>query len=313
MPKTVAIIGTGQVGMACAYSLIIQQVVETLILVDINHQKAVGEAMDLVHGIPFLQPMAVTAGTLADCGEADIVVITAGAKQRQGEERLALVQRNVEIFRGLIPDVMQHCPSAILLVVSNPVDVMSYFTWRLSGLPWSRVVGSGTILDTARFRSVLAARFHLDPRSLHAYIIGEQGDSEVAVWSKVHVAGTPALEFFPESDDPQFLEAIASQVRQAAYEIIQRKGATSYAIGLGVTQLIQAILKDQRRVLTVSTLLQGEYGLHDVYLSVPAVVGSQGIHRLLPIALTDSEGAQLTRSAQVLQGVITSVGFTPSD
>lgn len=309
MSKTVAIIGTGQVGMACAYSLMIQQVVETLILVDINHEKALGEAMDLIHGIPFLQPMTITAGTTADCRGADIIVITAGAKQRQGESRLDLVQRNVEILRGLIPELMQHCPEAIFLLVSNPVDVMSYVTWRLSGLPWSRVLGSGTILDTARFRSVLAERFHLDPRSLHAYIIGEHGDSEVPVWSKVHVAGTPALAFFPECGDPETLEAIASQVRQAAYEIIRRKGATSYAIGLGVTQIIQAILKDQRRVLTVSTLLQGEYNLNTVYLSVPAVVGSQGVARLLPIPLTESEQTQLLHSAQTLQGVIAALGL----
>ncbi|MEN9246019.1 MAG: L-lactate dehydrogenase [Thermostichales cyanobacterium SRBZ-1_bins_19] len=309
MPRTVAIIGTGQVGMACAYSLMIQQVVDNLILVDINREKALGEAMDLIHGIPFLQPMTIRAGELADCQGAEVVVITAGAKQRQGETRLDLVQRNVEIFRSLIPEVTRHCAAAILLVVSNPVDIMSYVTWRLSGLPWARVMGSGTILDTARFRAALAERFRLDPRSLHAYIIGEHGDTEVPVWSKVHVAGTPAFTFFPEHRDPQVLEGIAQQVRNAAYEIIQRKGATSYAIGLGVTQIIQAILRDQKRVLTVSSLLQGEYGLEQVYLSLPTVVGSQGIERLLPIELSETELVQLRHSAAVLRQVIVQLGF----
>ncbi|GAB4214588.1 MAG: L-lactate dehydrogenase [Synechococcales cyanobacterium] len=307
MPRTVAIIGTGQVGMACAYAMMIQHSADHLILVDIDPEKALGEAMDLLHGIPFLQPLTIRAGTLADCSDVDVFVITAGAKQRQGENRLALVQRNVDIFRLLIPQIMAVCPQPILLLVSNPVDVMTYVSWKLSGLPSSRVLGSGTILDTARFRSILAEQFHLDPRSLHAYIIGEHGDSEVAVWSKVHVAGTPALTFFPEHGDASTMATITAQVRGAAYEIIRRKGATSYAIGLGVTQIIEAIFNDQRRILTISSLLQGEYGLSHVCLSLPAIVGSRGVERLLPIALTPEEEEQLVHSGTILREVIESI------
>jgi L-lactate dehydrogenase len=301
-----SIIGAGQVGMACAYSMVIQNTLDELVLHDIARDKLEGEVMDLVHGIPFVEPTRIRAGELADCAGSDVVILTAGAKQRPGETRLDLVQRNVEIFKGLIPALMAHCPDTLLLVVSNPVDIMTYVSLKLSGLPAGQVIGSGTVLDTARFRYLLAERLGVDPRSLHAYIIGEHGDSEVAVWSKVNIAGTPIGELSPDWD-PAYLGDIFEQVRNAAYEIIRRKGATSYAIGLGVTQIVQALLRDQHRVLTVSSLTQGEYDLPEVCLSLPRVVGRQGVERTLAMSLTESERKQLHRSAQILRQVIDSI------
>lgn len=301
------IIGTGQVGMAIAYAMLIQNTLDEMVLVDVNRDKAEGEVMDLVHGLPFVEPTRIMAGTLADGSDADIVIITAGAKQRPGETRLDLVQRNVAIFRDMIPEIVRHCPDALLLVVSNPVDIMTYVTLRLSGFPSHSVLGSGTVLDTARFRYLLAQKLMIDPRSLHAYIIGEHGDSEVPVWSKANISGmglcAPDLAAC-EAGDRALLESIFEQTRNAAYEIIQRKGATCYAIGLGVTQIVQAILRDQNRVMTVSTLLQGQHGLENLCLSLPAVVNRSGVSRILNLSLPETELAQLRHSAETLQSVI---------
>lgn len=309
-----SIIGTGQVGMACAYSMVIQNILDELVLVDVARPKAEGEAMDLNHGIPFLEPTVIRAGDLADCAGSDVVVVTAGAKQRPGETRLDLVQRNAAIFKDLIGSLAHHCPEAILVIVSNPVDVMTHLALQFSGFEPRRVIGSGTILDTARFRYLLAKKLHLDPRSLHAYIIGEHGDSEVAVWSKVNVAGTPIRAILPilgiSSDpeaDPDPLAGVFEQVRDAAYEIIRRKGATSYAIGLGVTQLVQAILRNQHRVLTVSTLLTGQYDLNDLCLSLPCIVGREGIRTVIDIDLTPDETTQLQNSGRILRQTIEQV------
>ncbi|MFB2923151.1 MULTISPECIES: L-lactate dehydrogenase [Aerosakkonema] len=305
-PRKGVIIGAGQVGMACAYSMLIQHTLDEMVIVDVNRDKLEGEVMDLVHGLPFVEPSIVRSGTLADGHDADIVIITAGAKQRPGETRLDLVQRNVQLFKGLISDVVKCCANAILLIVTNPVDIMTYVSWRLSGLPSSSVIGSGTVLDTARFRYLLAEKLQLDPRSLHAYIIGEHGDSEVPVWSKVNVSGMPLFDgdLDNASEDNQQLEEVFAQVKNAAYEIIQRKGATSYAIGLGVTQIVQAILRNQNRVLTVSSLINGLHGIEDVCLSLPAVVNRQGVTRLLNMSLTPKEEQHLLHSSQVLRETI---------
>ena len=306
-PRKGAIIGAGQVGMACAYSLLIQSTFDELVLVDIDRPKLEGEVMDLVHGLSFVAPASVKAGTVADCREADVVIITAGAKQRIGESRLDLLGRNVAIFKSLISELVHYCPDAIYLVVSNPVDVMTYITWKLSGLPCNAVIGSGTALDTARFRYLLAQELQLDPRSIHAYIIGEHGDSEVPVWSSLNVAGTPLLALDPQlgtASDPGHWYRIFEQVKNAAYEIIQRKGATSYAIGLAVTQIVQAILRDQQRVMTVSRLVGGMYGIKDVHLSLPAVVNQHGVNRLVQLSLNSEEEQQLRHSAQLLRQLI---------
>lgn len=298
-PRKGALIGAGQVGMACAYSMLIQSTFDEMVLVDIDQKKVEGEVMDLMHGVSFVEPSTVRAGTIADCQGADVVIVTSGAKQKPGESRLELLERNVAIFKSFIPALAQYCPEAIFLVVSNPVDVMTYVTWKLAGLPSTSIIGSGTVLDTARFRYLLAQDLKLDPRSIHAYIIGEHGDSEVPVWSRVNVAGMP-LQALSTTVDPQHWDHIFMQVKQAAYEIIQRKGATSYAIGLGVTQIVQAILRDQNRVLTVSCLGKGIYGIEEVYLSLPAVVNRHGVERIVQLALSPSEEQQLKHSAQIL-------------
>ncbi|AFZ33285.1 L-lactate dehydrogenase [Gloeocapsa sp. PCC 7428] len=305
-PRKGVIIGAGQVGMACAYSLLIQNLLDEMIIVDVNQHKLEGEVMDLNHGLPFVEPTLIRAGTLADGENADIVIITAGAKQKPGESRLDLVNRNVEIFQNLIPEVVKFCSTAILLIVTNPVDIMTYVCRKISGLPSSSVIGSGTVLDTARFRYLLAEKLQLDPRSLHAYIIGEHGDSEVAVWSKVNISGMHLLDENYEPGKPiePQLQEIFAQVKNAAYEIIQRKGATSYAIGLAVAQIVQSILRNQNRVLTVSSLINGIHGINDVCLSLPAVVNREGVTRVLNLALNSTELEQLQHSGKVLRQTI---------
>jgi L-lactate dehydrogenase len=298
------IVGAGQVGMACAYSMLIQNTLDEMTIVDVNREKLQGEVMDLVHGLPFVEPSVVRGGTLADGADADIVIITAGAKQKLGETRLDLVQRNIELFKKLIPEVVKYCPQAILLIVTNPVDIMSYVSWKLSGFPSTRVMGSGTVLDTARFRYLLGQKLGIDPHSLHAYIIGEHGDSEVPVWSNANIAGMNICQANVLANNQQInseLEDIFLQVKNAAYEIIQRKGATCYAIGLGVTQIVEAILHDRHRVLTISSLIDDIHELKDVYLSLPAVVNRQGVNRVLRISLTPTEEEQLKHSSQVLR------------
>jgi L-lactate dehydrogenase len=303
-PRKGMIIGAGQVGMACAYSMLVQHTLDEMVLVDVAKDKLEGEVMDLVHGLPFVEPTIVRGGAIADGAGADIVIITAGVGQKPGETRLSLVHRNVELLKKLIPEIVQHCPTAILLMVSNPVDILTYAALKLSGLPSSQVIGSGTVLDTARFRYLLAEKLQLDPRSLHAYVIGEHGDSEVAVWSCVNIAGTPLYDETGENFDNQELQDIFLQVKNAAYEIIQRKGYTSYAIGLGVTQIVQSILRNQNRVLTVSSLIPNVNGISDVCLSLPAVVNRQGVARVLKTRLNDAEQAQLQESAKTLHQVI---------
>ncbi len=313
-PRKGVIVGAGQVGMACAYSLLIQNTLDEMVLVDINQEKLKGEVMDLVHGLPFVEPSLVKAGDLAsgDGDGADVVVITAGAKQRPRESRLDLVQRNVELFKRLIPEVVQHCPEAILLIVTNPVDILTYVSLKLSGLPSTSVIGSGTVLDTARFRYLLAEKLQLDPRSLHAYIIGEHGDSEVPLWSKANIAGMhlcngDIADCAPA--DREFLNHHFEQVKNAAYEIIQRKGATSYAIGLGVTEIVKAILRNQNHVLTVSSLVEGFQGIYDVCLSLPTVINHQGIGRKINLALTSTESKQLQQSSEILSQTINQLRF----
>ncbi len=306
-PRKGVIIGAGHVGMACAYSLLIQNCFDELILQDVAVELVKGEVMDLKHGMPFIAPTAIATGTVADAGrDADIVILTAGVAQKPGEDRLSLVERNVVLFKHILGDVVQYCPNAILLVVSNPVDILTQIALKLTGFPSSRVIGTGTVLDTARFRSLLAAKLEVDPRSVHAYIIGEHGDSEVPVWSTANVAG---LKLFHDSWEiaPTVTQneavAIFEQVRNAAYEIIQRKGYTSYAIGLAVTDIVKAILRSQERILTVSSLVHGLYGVHDICLSLPTVVNEKGVLKTVNLTLSELEKQQLLDSAQILQGV----------
>ena len=307
------IIGAGQVGLACAYSLLIQNCFDELVLQDIDTKKVEGEVMDLLHGMSFIAPTELVAGTVADAGlDADIVIITAGAAQKPGETRLDLVERNVAIYQNLLDDVAKHCPDAILLIVTNPVDIMTYVALKISGFPSSRVIGTGTVLDTSRFRSLLANKLNIDARSVQAYIIGEHGDSEVPVWSTANVAGQKLLTQDWEKLDSleqEYFTAIFDRVKNAGYEILQRKGYTSYAIGLAVTDIVEAIIRSQERILTVSGLVDGLYDIKDVCLGLPRVINEKGFYKTVNLDLSPREEKQLRLSAHVLQDVFDRLKF----
>jgi L-lactate dehydrogenase len=311
--RRITIVGAGAVGATLAYALMVRGQCDELVLVDVNRAKAEGEAMDLRHGLPFVRPVDVHVGDYADCAGADIVVITAGAASRPGETRLDLAERNAGIFRQIVPEVVRHNSDAILLVVTNPVDVLTYLTLQLSGHPNNKVIGSGTVLDSARFRFLLAEHCGVDPRNVHGYIIGEHGDSEVPVWSLANIAGVRLTDYCvicQRDCDGIPRDEIFHQVRDAAYDVIQRKGATFYAIGLSVASIIESILRDDHSVLPVSSLMQGQYGLQDVCLSLPTVVGREGIVQVLELPLDEDELAGLQDSAAVLQDVARAVGVS---
>lgn len=306
-PTRVAIVGAGNVGATCAYALLMSGRAAEIVLIDANQARAEGEAMDLNHAVPFGAPSRVWAGSYADCAGAAVTVITAGAAQKPGETRLDLVKKNTAIFKSIVPQVAQHNPNGIILVATNPVDVLSYVAWKLSGLPAARIIGSGTILDTARFRYLLSQYYGVDPRSVHAYIIGEHGDSEVPVWSLANIAGMRLTDFCCLQDvkfDQAKMDEIFVQTRDAAYDIIQRKGATYYAIGAGLMRIVEAILRDQSTVLSVSSLIDQYYGIDDVYLSLPAIVDRGGVEALLRLPLEEMEIVGLRRSAEVLKSTL---------
>jgi L-lactate dehydrogenase len=268
--------------------------------------------MDLNHAVPLARPARVWAGDFSDCAGAAVNFITAGSNQRTGETRLDLAGRNADIYRSIIPQVAQQNPNGILLIASNPVDVLTYAAWKLSGLPKERVIGSGTILDTARFRYLLSQYFQVDARSVHAYIIGEHGDSEVPVWSLANIAGMRLPVYCAQngmSCVDADLAAIFHQTRDAAYEIIQRKGATYYAIGSGLLRIVEAILRDQSTVLSVSSYIQDYYDLADVFLSLPCIVDRGGVERVLRLELSPDEILGLRNSGNVLRQMISSLGF----
>ena len=270
-------------------------------LIDANNEKATGDALDMNHGLPFLGKATVWAGSYADCRDADIIIITAGAAQAPGESRIELLKRNVAIFNSIVDEVLRYNSDGILLIATNPVDVISYFTWQKSGWPVQRVIGSGTLLDSARFRYLIGDKLSIDPRSVHAHIIGEHGDSELPLWSLANVAGT---ELSLSEDDKQDLFI---NTRDAAYRIIEAKGATYYAIALALDRICTAILKNEASVLNVSTLLQDYHGISDVYLGVPCVVDRSGVRNVLPLTINDHEKMLLTKSAEKLKGLINSI------
>lgn len=302
-PAKVGIVGTGLVGSTLAYTLLVRGPRCELVLVDINRAKAEGDAMDLNHGIPLAAPMPIRAGGYEDLAGSDVIVIAAGVAQRPGETRLELLARNAGVVTEVVRQSLTHAPGAVILVVTNPVDVLSYVAYRRSGLPAHRVLGSGTLLDTMRLRYLLGQHFQCDPRSVHAYVIGEHGDSEIPVWSLANIAGVRLGEL-AGAERPRLqeaLDAIFEQVRRAAYEIIQRKGATYYAIALAVARILESILYDQHSVLTVSTLLSRWNGIDDVYLGVPCVVGRRGVERIVELPLAPQELEALRRSAAILK------------
>jgi L-lactate dehydrogenase len=305
--RKITIIGAGNVGATFAYALLLSGLCSEIVLIDASTAKAEGEAMDLNHAVPLAHPTRIQAGTYADCAGSAVTVVTAGSAQRPGETRLDLAKRNAAIFKSIIPEIINNNPDGILLIATNPVDILSHVSLKLSGLPDKRVIGSGTILDTARFRHLLSQHFNLDARSVHAYIIGEHGDSEVPVWSLANVAGMPIEEFCQSSGcgcDQASREQIFQQTRDAAYHIIERKGATFYAIASGLVRIVESILRDQNTILSVSTHIQGQYGINDIFLSLPCVVNRNGIDRIIQLPLNQLETDALTRSARALHDVL---------
>ena len=308
----IAIVGTGLVGATAAYALLIRGLATDLVLVDANREKAEGEAMDLGHGLPFVSPADVRVGDYQDCAGADVVVIAAGANQKPGETRLDLAHKNTAIMKDVISGITRHGSVGVILVVANPVDVLTYAALKYSGYPAFRVMGSGTVLDTARFRYLLSRHCGVNPRNVHAYIIGEHGDSEVPVWSLANVAGVRLEDLCPVCGpgcDPEFKEEVSHQAREAAYDIIDRKGATYYAIGLGIAAVVQSIIRDELSVMTVSSLVDNYHGVSDICLSVPAILGAGGIHHRIVIPLSPEEERAFVRSAEVLKEAARSLGL----
>ncbi|MEN4013569.1 MAG: L-lactate dehydrogenase [Chloroflexota bacterium] len=307
-PTRVAIVGAGNVGATFAYSLLLSGLATEIVLIDANHAKAEGEAMDLNHAMPLGRPARIWAGNYQDVAGAIITVITAGSAQRPGETRLDLVQRNTSIFKQIIPQIVQCNPNGIILIATNPVDILTYVAYKISGFSRNHIIGSGTVLDTARFRYLLSQHFDVDPRSVHAHIIGEHGDSEVPVWSLANIAGMRLPQYCAANQlgcEEQALDSIFEQTRDAAYHIIERKNATYYAIASGLTRICEAILRDQGTVLSVSTYIDEEYyGIRDVCLSLPSIVDLDGVERIVRLDLSADEIEGLRKSADVLKNTI---------
>jgi L-lactate dehydrogenase len=310
LPTRVAIVGMGNVGASFAFALLLSGLAAEIVVIDANRAKAEGEAMDLNHAVPFSHPTRLWAGDFSDCAGAVVTVLAAGANQKPGETRLELVKKNTAIWRQIVPELARHNPHGILLIATNPVDVLTYAAWKLSGLPAAHVIGSGTILDTARFRYLLSQHFGVDARSVHAFIIGEHGDSEVPVWSSANIAGMRLPEFCRAQGmpyDPEAMRQIFLQTRDAAYRIIERKGATYYAVAAGLMRVTQAILRNQKTVLSVSSIIRDFHGLDDVCFSLPTVVDRGGVENVLRLELDDSEVGKLRDSAELLRKTIESL------
>lgn len=301
------IIGCGFVGASIAFSLVESGLFSELVLLDVNRDRAEGEAMDLSHGMPFARPMEIYAGGYDDMADCGLIIVTAGANQKPGETRIDLVRKNVGIFKGIIPELKQRNCGGILLIVSNPVDILTYTALRLSGFPAQRVIGSGTVLDTARLKYLLGEHLGVDSRSIHAFIIGEHGDSELAVWSSANVSGIDLDSFCEMSghfSHDENMTKLYENVRDSAYQIIQRKGATYYGIAMAVRRIAECILRNEHSILPVSSLIRGHYGLEDICMGVPTIVGSGGVEKVLDIPLSDEEQRQLSASAKTLKSVL---------
>lgn len=306
-PRKVAIVGCGFVGSSIAFSLMQKGIYSELVLIDANHAKAEGEALDLSHGLPYTAAMDIYAGSYADAANCSLIIITAGANQKPGETRLDLIGKNVSILKSIIPQITATDFEGILMIVSNPVDVLTYAARCISGYPANRVIGSGTVLDTARLKYNLGRHLDVDSRSVHAVIIGEHGDSELAVWSGANVSGIDLNHFCEIRGHFQHessMNRIYENVRDSAYQIIERKGATYYGIAMAVARIAECIVKDEQAVLPVSVILDGEYGLFGLALSIPSVVGTNGVEKILEIPLNEKESKALLSSAQQLKEVI---------
>ena len=310
--KKCAIIGCGNVGATTAYSLMLSELFTEIVLIDIDKKRARGEADDISHGVPFNSPVSVYAGEYVDIADAAIVIITAGVSQKPGETRIDLVQRNTKVFTGIINNINSVAFDGIILVVTNPVDVLTKVTISLSNLKPSKILGSGTVLDTARLKQAMGDELKVDPRNIHTFVIGEHGDSELPVWSSANVSGIDISSYCNEvTKDYSAIrfEEIFEGIRDAAYGIIAAKGATYYAIAESVKRIVRAIVRDEHAILPVSSLLTGEYGIKDICLGVPCVIGSNGVEQILEIPLSKSEHDSLMRSASILHSTFRNLGI----
>lgn len=305
--RKAAVIGCGFVGSSIAFTLMQRSVFSELVLIDVDKKKAEGEALDISHGLPYSAPMEIYAGDYGDISDAGLIIITAGANQKEGETRLDLIDKNLKIFEGIIPEITKRDFKGILMIVTNPVDILTNAAIKISGYPAQRVIGSGTVLDTARLKYLLSRRLDVDSRSVHAVIIGEHGDSELAVWSGANVSGID-LEHFYElrgiADYKKDMQRIYSEVRDSAYRIIERKGATYYGIAMAVAKISESITRDEHSILPVSALLTGQYGINGLCLSIPTIVGSRGAEKVLEIPLSGTEQRELTGSAEALKKIL---------
>ena len=310
-PRKAAIVGCGFVGASIAFRFLQQGLFSHLVLLDANREKAEGEAMDLSDGLPYGSAMEITAGSYDDIADCALVVITAGANQKPGESRLDLIGRNTAIMQGILKEITARDFGGILLIVSNPVDVLTYAAWKMSGYPRERVIGSGTVLDTGRLKQLLGEELRVDSRNIHAFIIGEHGDSELAVWSEANVSGL-ALEDFcrirGQALRPGDMDRLYREVRDSAYEIIRRKGVTCYGIAMAVGRIASCIVKDEHAVLPISVALDGQYGLNGVALSLPSLVGRGGLEEILEIPLSPEEQHALDVSARQMLEAIAALG-----
>lgn len=304
--RKAAMIGCGFVGSASAFALMQSGLFSELVLIDANHDKAEGEAMDIAHGLPFAGQMKIYAGDYDDIVDAAVIIVTAGAAQKPGETRLDLVNKNVNIFKSIIPEIAKRNYKGILLIVANPVDILTYTAVKLSGLPENRVIGSGTVLDTARLKYALGEHLEVDSRSVHSFIIGEHGDSEIVAWSSTNVSGIPVNDFCElrgHFNHEEAMHRIADDVKNSAYDIIEKKGATYYGIAMSVKRICECIMRDEKSILPISSMMHGEYGISDICLSMPTVVGREGVETRVPIQLNEQEESALSASAEQLSKV----------
>ncbi len=314
MPKSkVVIVGTGMVGMSYAYSLLNQGTIEELVLIDINKERAEGEAMDLNHGLSYApRKMKIYAGEYSDCKDADMVVITAGVSQKEGETRIDLLNRNAAIMKIVVNNIMKSGFDGIILVASNPVDILTYVAKKASGLPSSKVFGSGTSLDTARLRYEIANKINISVKNIHAYIMGEHGDTEFVCWSNAYIGAKPLVDVIETMDEIAFddLEKIHQDVKNAAYEIIKRKKATYYGIGMTLVSITSAIINNENRIVPVSVYNDGVYDIEkDLYIGLPAVLNADGVHHVVKLRLNESEKDHLNNSAEVLKYILDQMEF----
>jgi L-lactate dehydrogenase len=306
----VAIIGTGFVGASTAFAMSLNQLANEVVLIDVNKSKAYGEAMDINHGLSFVGQMSVYAGDYSDCADCDVIIVTAGLNRKPGETRLDLAKKNVSIAKEITTNIMKYYNNGIILVVSNPVDILTYMIDKWSGLPDGRVIGSGTVLDSSRFRYLLSDKFNVDVRNVHGYIIGEHGDSQIPLWSATHIAGKPINEYLdiPDSGFTDEVKlSIAEDVKKAGASIIKNKGATYYAIAVSVNTIVETLLRNQSTIRTVNSVIHGAYGINDVALSLPSLINSAGVQNILDLKLTVQEEEALHNSAAQLKELLNEV------